>query len=64
MKKECGEYLIPLQEGLIGPEHIAGSLGDVLLGRVPGRTCAEEITLFDALGLAVEDVACASFLCR
>ena len=64
MKKECGEYLIPLQEGLIGPEHIVGSLGDVLLGRVPGRTSAEEITLFDALGLAVEDVACASFLCR
>ena len=31
-----------------------GSLGDVLLGRVPGRSSGEEITLFDALGLAVE----------
>ena len=63
MRKECGEYLVPLQEGLIGPEHIVGSLGGVLLGRVPGRSSEEEITLFDALGLAVEDVACAKYLC-
>lgn len=64
MRKECGEYLVPLQEGLIGPDHIVGSLGDVLLGRAPGRSNEEEITLFDALGLAVEDVACAKYLCR
>lgn len=64
MRKECGEYLVPLQEGLIGPDHIVGSLGDVLLGRAPGRSSEEEITLFDALGLAVEDVACAKYLCR
>ncbi len=64
MRKECGEYLVPLQEGLIGPDHIVGSLGDVLLERAPGRSSEEEITLFDALGLAVEDVACAKYLCR
>lgn len=64
MRKECGEYLVPLQEGLISPEHIVGSLGDVLLGRAPGRSNEKEITLFDALGLAVEDVACAKYLCR
>ena len=63
MRKECGEYLIPLQEGVIGPEHIVGSLGDVLLGRAPGRRDSQEITLFDALGLAVEDVMCARYLC-
>lgn len=63
MRKECGEYLVPLQEGMIGPEHIVGSLGDVLLGRAPGRTDSQEITLFDALGLAVEDVMCARYLC-
>lgn len=63
MKKECGEYLIPCQEGLIGEDHIVGSLGGVLLGRAPGRGNETEITLFDALGLAVEDVACARWLC-
>lgn len=59
MKSESGEYLIPLAEGLITEDHIVGSVGQALLGQVPGRGSEEEITLFDALGLAVEDVACA-----
>lgn len=63
MKKECGEYLIPLSEGLIDEGHIVGSIGEVLLGRAPGREGDGEITLFDALGLAVEDVMCARYLC-
>lgn len=62
MKKEAGEYLIPLQEKLITEEHIAGSIGQVLLGEKPGRQSEEEITLFDALGLAVEDVICGRYL--
>lgn len=62
-KKESGEYLVPLNEGLIGEDHIKGSIGDILLGRVVGRTSPEEITLFDALGQAVEDVACGMYLC-
>ncbi len=63
-RKESGEYLVPLKEGLIGEDHIRGSLGELLLGRVAGRTSPEEITLFDALGQAVEDVACGIYLCR
>lgn len=62
-RKESGEYLIPLQEGLIGEDHIKGSIGELLLGRIAGRTSPEEITLFDALGQAVEDVACGMYLC-
>lgn len=64
MKKECGEYLVPVQEGLFGEEHITGSIGGILAGTVPTRENETEITLFDALGLAVEDVACGRFLCR
>lgn len=63
MKKECGEYLIPVAEGLIDESHIVGSIGEVLLGKAPARENDEEITLFDALGLAVEDVMCARYLC-
>ncbi|MDK2866965.1 MAG: hypothetical protein PWP51_1334 [Clostridiales bacterium] len=63
MKRECGEYLIPKAEGLIDETHIRGSIGALLLGRIEGRTSDEEVTLFDALGLAVEDVACARYLC-
>lgn len=63
MKKESGEFLIPKQEGLLTDQSIRGSLGGVLLGKVPGRQSEQEITLFDALGLAVEDVMCGKYLC-
>jgi ornithine cyclodeaminase len=62
MKRESGEYLIPLQEGLIKDTHIIGSIGALLLGQIKGRTSDDDITLFDALGLAVEDVTCARFV--
>lgn len=64
MKKESGEYLIPLKEGLINENHIKGSIGDVLVGSVKGRENEQEITLFDALGLAVEDVMCGRYFCE
>ena len=61
-KKESGEYLIPLQEGLITEEHIIGSVGELLLGRAAGRVSDADITIFDALGLAVEDIASAKMV--
>jgi ornithine cyclodeaminase len=59
---EAGDFLIPKGEGLFGDDHIAGELGDVLLGRIPGRRDAREITLFKSLGIAVEDIASARFV--
>jgi ornithine cyclodeaminase len=59
---ESGDYLIPLREGVIGPEHIRAEICEVLLGTKPGRISPEEITLFKSLGLAVEDLAAARFL--
>jgi len=56
---EAGDVLIPRAEGAIGDNHIVGELGDVLLGKVPGRQSAGEITLFKSLGIAVEDLAAA-----
>jgi alanine dehydrogenase len=35
-------------------------LGDVLIGAVEGRSSAEEITLFDSTGLAIQDLAIAA----
>lgn len=60
MKRESGEFLIPKAEGLLDDCAIVGSIGELLLGRIRGRENAEEITIFDALGLAVEDVAAAA----
>ena len=60
--KEGGEFLIPKAEGVIDESHIVGDLGGLILGTVPGRADGSQITLFDAHGLAVEDVACARYL--
>jgi ornithine cyclodeaminase/alanine dehydrogenase-like protein (mu-crystallin family) len=56
---EAGDFLIPKKEGAIGDHHIIGEIGEVLTGRVHGRTTAKEVTLFKSLGIAVEDVASA-----
>jgi ornithine cyclodeaminase/alanine dehydrogenase-like protein (mu-crystallin family) len=56
---EAGDYLFPLGEGAIGPEHIRGEIGEVLVGAVEGRRSADELTVFKSLGLAVEDLAAA-----
>jgi ornithine cyclodeaminase len=51
--------LLARAEGAIDETHIIGELGDVVLGRIAGRTSEREITLFESLGLAVEDLAAA-----
>jgi ornithine cyclodeaminase len=56
---EAGDLLLAEAEGAIGPDHVAGELGAVLLGEVPGRTGLDEVTLFESLGIAVEDVVVA-----
>jgi ornithine cyclodeaminase len=61
---EAGDYLRAVQDGVVGPEHIRAELGEVLRGTKPGRTSADEITLFKSLGLAVEDLAAAEHLYR
>lgn len=61
-RKESGEYLVPLREGLITENHILGSVGELLLGKAEGRKTDDDITMFDALGLAVEDVASAKMV--
>jgi ornithine cyclodeaminase len=59
---EAGDVLIPIQEGAIAEDHIQAELGDVLIGKHPGRRSTTELTLFKSLGLAVEDVASAAFV--
>ncbi len=56
---EAGDFLTPKKEGAIGDDHVVGEIGEVLIGKAPGRRSPEEITLFKSLGLAVEDVASA-----
>ncbi|RLQ92397.1 ornithine cyclodeaminase family protein [Falsibacillus albus] len=59
---ESGDYLIPLMEGVIDESHIAGEIGDLLVGKLRGRSSEELITVFESLGLAIEDLAAANFV--
>jgi ornithine cyclodeaminase len=56
---ESGDVLLAIAEGAIAADHIAGELGEVLVGAVEGRADPEQVTVFKSLGLAVEDVAAA-----
>jgi ornithine cyclodeaminase len=61
---EAGDYLFAARDGVIGPDHIRGEIGEVLKGDKQGRASREEITCFKSLGLAIEDLAAAAYLYR
>jgi ornithine cyclodeaminase/alanine dehydrogenase-like protein (mu-crystallin family) len=63
-ENEAFDYRDALESGAIGPGHIRGEIGEVLIGAAPGRTSPEEITVFRSLGLAVEDLAAAEYVVR
>lgn len=54
-----GELEIPTKMGLLSEEEIIGEIGDVLTGKVEGRVSSDDITIFDATGLALLDLATA-----
>ncbi len=60
--KEAGDILIPIQEGAIGSEHFYAELGQIITGKKAGRVDDEEITIFKANGLAIQDVATAKLV--
>lgn len=56
---EIGELQHALAAGLMSREQVHAELADVVAGRRPGRTEADEITVFDSTGTALQDVAAA-----
>jgi ornithine cyclodeaminase/alanine dehydrogenase len=58
-KAEAGDFIMPAQAGVWSWDKVVGDLGDVVLGRIPGRTSPEEITLFKSVGLAIQDLSAA-----
>lgn len=57
---EAGDYVLAAADGAVGPDHIRAEIGDLLASGQPGRTGEREITLFESLGLAIEDLAAAN----
>lgn len=58
----AAEFLLAKEAGLIDDSHIVAEIGEVLLGRVPGRRSPEEITVYKSLGHIVQDLAAAGYL--
>jgi ornithine cyclodeaminase len=61
---ESGDVVQGMREGRFDESHLAGELGELVLGRVKGRTADDEITIFKSLGMAVEDVVAADLVYR
>ena len=56
--KEAGDLLPLLEKGRLNERQIV-ELGDVILGRHPGRAKPEDITVFESQGMAIQDLAVA-----
>lgn len=61
---ETGDLLKPMQAGLFDESHIHGELGEIVLGRKPGRASESEITYFKSVGIAVQDAMAAQLALR
>lgn len=61
---EKGETQHPIAEGIMTREHIHAEIGEILLGRKPGRESEEEITIFDSTGMAIQDNTTAARIYR
>ncbi|HZS33078.1 MAG TPA: ornithine cyclodeaminase family protein [Methylomirabilota bacterium] len=57
---EIGELQHALAAGLMTRDQVHAELHEVVAGRRPGRRAADEITVFDSCGTALEDVAAAA----
>jgi alanine dehydrogenase len=58
------DLMIPIREGVIGPEHIRAELGELVANTRPGRSSPEQITLYKSVGVAVQDAAAAALVVR
>ena len=57
--RDAGDLLLPIREGVLDPEDIAGDLFDMTRGERAGRRYYDQITLFKSVGTAIEDLAAA-----
>lgn len=57
-----GETHHALEEGYITKEGIHAEIGEIILGKKPGRENDEEITIFDTVGMAIQDNVMAAML--
>jgi alanine dehydrogenase len=55
----AGEINVPITKGIFSIDKVYGTLSEIIVARKRGRTDRNEVTVFDATGIAIEDVAVA-----
>ena len=58
---ESGDLAIPLQNGILTPDRIRGTLREILAADGVGRSHEAQITVFKSVGFALEDLAAATW---
>ncbi|QUG41679.1 ornithine cyclodeaminase family protein [Psychrobacillus sp. INOP01] len=53
---QVGEIELPLKQGIITESNITGEIGDLILRKIKGRSNDEQVTVFDATGMALLDL--------
>ncbi|HEX9888969.1 MAG TPA: ornithine cyclodeaminase family protein [Nitriliruptorales bacterium] len=61
MRAEAGDLLIPLEQGVLTEPFEPAELGEILTGARTGRASGDQITFYESLGLALQDVTAAAF---
>jgi alanine dehydrogenase len=61
---ESGDIVMNINDGLFDHTQLRGEIGELVLGRVPGRDADADVTIFKSLGMAVEDVVAADLVFR
>uniref|UniRef100_UPI0024569B66 ornithine cyclodeaminase family protein n=1 Tax=Nocardia neocaledoniensis TaxID=236511 RepID=UPI0024569B66 len=59
---KSGDTLLALAEGAITEAAVRTELGEVIAGRAPGRAADTDITLFNSVGIGLQDLAAARLL--
>ena len=61
-KHEAGDILIPIEEGKYTWDKIEGELGELIDCKIEGRKNESEITIFNSIGNAIQDLAIGSII--
>lgn len=59
---KSGAVLLAIAEGAISDEHVRTELGQVVIGAAAGRNSRTDITLFESVGLGLQDLATARLI--
>lgn len=57
-------YMAMIADGSWSADHIAGELGEVILGKIPARVSENETVVFESVGMAIWDTVAAAWAYR